>query len=204
MILYDYVLSASCYKVRLMAALLGKALTLHAVNFHPAREHKSPEMLALNPKGTLPVLTDGDTVLTDSADILRHLTVNHPEWQSADDDRWLAFASDLNDSLGLARLHDVISYEADIDKARTAGVLALRLLEAHLTEQRFEGLIFLTGKTPTIADIACFPNTALAPDGGVSLDPYPSVRLWMRAIRSLPGFIEMPGIHRLHELVHPA
>lgn len=204
MILYDYVLSASCYKVRLMAALLGKALTLHAVNFHPAREHKSPEMLALNPKGTLPVLTDGDTVLTDSADILWHLTMDHPEWQSADDERWLAFASDLNDSLGLARLHDVISYEADIDKARTAGVLALRLLEAHLTEQRFEGLIFLTGKTPTIADIACFPNTALAPDGGVSLDPYPSVRLWMRAIRSLPGFIEMPGIHRLHELVHPA
>ncbi len=56
------------------------------------------------------------------------------------------------------------------------------------------------GSRPTIADIACFPNVALAPDGGVSLDPYPSVRLWMRAIRALPGFIEMPGIHRLHEL----
>lgn len=204
MILYDYVLSASCYKVRLMAALLGTPLTLRAVNFHPGREHKSAEMLALNPKGTLPILQDGDTVLTDSADILRHLTADHPEWQSAEDDRWLAFASDLNDSLGLARLHDVIGYEAEIDKARAAGVSALRKLEAHLVEQRFDGLIFLTGSKPTIADIACFPNTALAPDGGVSLDPYPSIRLWMRAIRSLPGFIEMPGIHRLHELAHPA
>ncbi len=204
MILYDYVLSASCYKVRLMAALLGKALTLHAVNFHPGREHKSAEMLALNPQGTLPVLTDGDTVLTDSADILRHLTVDQPEWHTEEDERWLAFASDLNNSLGLARLHDVIGYEAVIDTARAAGVMALRKLEAHLTEQRFDGLIFLTGKAPTIADIACFPNTALAPDGGVSLDPYPSIRLWMRAIRSLPGFIEMPGIHRLHELAHPA
>lgn len=204
MILYDYVLSASCYKVRLMAALLGKALTLHAVNFHPGREHKSAEMLALNPQGTLPVLTDGDTVLTDSADILRHLTADQPEWHSEEDYRWLAFASDLNDSLGLARLHDVIGYEADIDTVRAAGVMALRKLEAHLTEQRFDGLIFLTGKAPTIADIACFPNAALAPDGGVSLDPYPSIRLWMRAIRSLSGFIEMPGIHRLHELAHPA
>lgn len=204
MILYDYVLSASCYKVRLMAALLGKALTLHAVNFHPGREHKSAEMLALNPQGTLPVLTDGDTVLTDSADILRHLTVDQPEWHTEEDERWLAFASDLNNSLGLARLHDVIGYEAVIDTARAAGVMALRKLEAHLTEQRFDGLIFLTGKAPTIADIACFPNAALAPDGGVSLDPYPSIRLWMRAIRSLPGFIEMPGIHRLHELAHPA
>jgi len=36
----------------------------------------------------------------------------------------------------------------------------------------------------------------------IVVDPksYPSIRLWMRAIRSLEGFIEMPGIHRLHEL----
>ena len=204
MILYDYVLSASCYKVRLMAALLGKTLTLRAVNFHPAREHKSPEMLALNPKGTLPILQDRDLILTDSADILRHLTADAPDWRSSDDERWLGFASDLNDSLGLARLHDVIGYEADIDKSQSDGVTALRKLEEHLTEQRFDGMTFLTGATPTIADIACFPNTALAPDGGVSLDPYPSIRLWMRAIRSLPGFIEMPGIHRLHGLAHPA
>lgn len=203
MILYDYVLSASCYKVRLMAALLGTPLTLEAVNFHPAREHKSPRMLALNPAGTLPVLKDGDLVLTDSAEMLRHLTRDHPQWQG-DDARWLDFAADLNASLGLARLHDILNYDADIDAVRRAGVRQLRALEAHLTEQRFDGHIFLTGAHPTIADIACFPNTALAPDGGVSLDVYPSIRLWMRAIRSLPGFIEMPGIHRLHELEVPA
>ncbi len=204
MILYDYVLSASCYKIRLMAAVLGKPLSLRAVNFHPAREHKSAEMLALNPKGTLPVLQDDDLVLTDSADMLRYLTADRREWRSPQDDQWLAFASGLNDSLGLARLHDILGYEADIDAARASGVTALRELEAHLTDQRFDGVGFLTGATPTIADIACFPNTALAPDGGVVLDAYPSLRLWMRAIRSLPGFIEMPGIHRLHELAHPA
>ena len=199
MILYDYVLSASCYKIRLMAALLGQELTLKAVNFHPAREHKSPEMLALNPAGTLPVLVDGDLILTDSVQILRYLTREAPQW-STDNDRWFDFAATLNDTLGLARLHDILGYEADIDAARTQGVAALRLLEAALTDRRFDGGIFLTGPHATIADIACFPNTALAPDGGVSLDPYPSIRLWMRAIRSLPGFIEMPGIHRLHEL----
>lgn len=204
MILYDYVLSASCYKVRLMASLLGQDLTLRAVNFHPAQEHKSPEILALNPAGTLPVLQDGDLILTDSPDMLRHLTADKTEWQSGADDPWLAFAATLNDSLGRARLHDILGYAANIDAVRAQGVMALRQLEEHLTEQRFDGLTFLTGKRPTIADIACFPNTALAPDGGVPLDPYPSIRLWMRAIRSLPGFIEMPGIHRLHELAQPA
>ena len=199
MILYDYVLSASCYKIRLMAALSGQQLELQAVNFHPAREHKSPEMLKLNPGGTLPILRDEDLIMTDSSDMLRHLTRNLPEWRG-DDDGWLNFARTLNETLGMARLHDVLGFEVDIDAARKRGVHLLRLLEAHLTEQRFDGMIFLTGDTPTIADIACFPNTALAPDGGVSLDVYPSIRIWMRALRSLPGFIEMPGIHRLHEL----
>lgn len=197
--LYDYVLSASCYKVRLMAALLGQPLTLRAVNFHPAREHKSPDMLKLNPNGTLPILQDGDTILTETVDMLRHLTADTPVWRG-DDDRWLALSADLNNSLGLARLHDILQFDVDINAARGAGVKLLRMLEAHLTDQRFDGCMFLTGDRPTIADIACFPNSALAPDGGVSLDPYPSIRLWMRAIRSLPGFIEMPGIHRLHEL----
>lgn len=199
MILYDYVLSASCYKVRLMAALLGQDLTLRAVNFHPAREHRSPEMLKLNPNGTLPILQDGDLVLTDSADILRHLTRNAPEWH-CEDEPWLPFAAALNKSLGMARLHDVLNYDIEIGVARNTGVTQLRMLEEHLTEQRFEGKLFLVKETPTIADIACFPNTALAPDGGVSLDVYPSIHLWIRAVRSLPGFIEMPGIHRLHEL----
>ncbi|WP_421725895.1 glutathione S-transferase family protein [Bauldia sp.] len=204
MILYDYVLSASCYKIRLMAALSGQTLELKAVNFHPARAHKSPEMLALNPAGTLPILQDGDLILTDSADMLRHLTKEAPGWQADGDEPWLRFAADLNLSLGMARLYDVLDYAADIAAVRRDGVTQLRQLEAHLTERRFDGEIFLTAAHPTIADIACFPNTALAPDGGVSLDHYPSIRLWMRAVRSLPGFIEMPGIHRLHELEMPA
>ena len=40
----------------------------------------------------------------------------------------------------------------------------------------------------------------LSQDGGGSLDAYPSIRLWTRAIRSLDRFVEMPGIHRLHDL----
>jgi len=204
MILYDYILSASCYKVRLMAALLSRPLQLKAVNFHPLKEHKSADLLALNPAGTLPILVDGPLVLTDTAQMLRHLVSSQaPDWQSDQDAQWLAFAQTLNDTLGAARLHDILSYDVDIAQARKDGVKQLRILEEHLSEQRIDGLGFVTGDRPTIADIACFPNTALAPDGGISLDPYPSIRLWLRDIRALPGFIEMPGIHRLHELATP-
>lgn len=197
MILYDYILSASCYKVRLMAALLGVKLDLVAIDFHPGREHKGPAILALNPSGTLPVLVDGDLALTETGAMLAHLA-RGTGWLM-DDPRWLDMAGQLNLSLGLARLHDMLHYPADITTVRRAGVLCLRQLEAHLTERRWAGQIFLCADRPTIADIACFPNVALAPDGGVSLDEYPSIRLWLRAVRALPGFIEMPGIHRMHE-----
>jgi glutathione S-transferase len=207
MILHDYVLSASCYKVRLMAALVGQRLDLLAVDFHPGRAHKSAAFRDLNPAGTLPVLVDGDLTLTESTAMLVYLATRAKGWQgdgtplqSAQVQHWLAFAARLGATLGLARLHDMLLYPADIDATRHAGIDCLRELESHLTEARLAGRIFLVGTTPTIADIACFPNVALSPDGGVSLDDYPAIRLWLRAIRSLDRFIEMPGIHRLHEL----
>ncbi len=206
--LYDYVLSASCYKIRLMAALLGVKLEHEAVDFHPGRAHKSAAFAQLNPAGTLPVLVDGDLILTESTAMLVYLAqLSGRDWlgpcdpkSAAQVQHWLAFSGRLAASLGMARLHDMLLYEGDIDAWRAQGHAALRELEAALSERRFAGGVWLVGDAPSIADIACFPNVALSQDGGVSLDAYPSVRLWTRAIRALDRFVEMPGIHRLHEL----
>ena len=206
--LYDYVLSASCYKIRLMAALVGVKMDLEAVDFHPGRAHKSVEFAQLNPAGTLPVMVDGAMILTESTAMLVYLAKRAgPQWLGPDDaksaaqvQQWLAFSGRLAASLGMARLHDMLLYQGDIVVWRAQGHAALRELEAALTERRFAGGEWLVGDTPSIADIACFPNVALSQDGGVSLDAYPSVRLWTLRIRALDRFIEMPGIHRLHEL----
>ncbi|TGT71990.1 MULTISPECIES: glutathione S-transferase family protein [unclassified Mesorhizobium] len=206
--LYDYVLSPSCYKVRLMAALTGVALDIRPVDFHPGAEHRGPELLALNPAGSIPILEDGDLVLTESSAMLVYLAAQAaPQWlgndaagQAASVQQWLSFSHRLTASLGAARLHEMLLRPGDIDALRRQGTAALRELEAGLVEQRIRGQRFLASDRPTVADIACFPYVALAPDGGVSLDPYPAIRLWSRAIRAIDGFIEMPGIHRLHEL----
>ena len=154
------------------------------------------------------MLVAGDLVLTESTATLVYLArlagrdwlgQDVPEAQ-AQVQNWLAFSGRLASSLGMARLHDMLLYPGDIDALRDAGIDCLRELESRLTEQRILGGIWLVGNHPTIADIACFPNVALSQDGGVTLDDYPSVRLWSRAIRSLDRFVEMPGIHRLHEL----
>lgn len=208
MILYDYVLSPNCYKARLMAALSGQKLQSQALDIYPGDAHRQPEFLALNPAGTLPVLVDDGLVLTDSAAILVYLAKRAGgDWLGGDSaaasatmQNWLAFAQRLSDSLGKARLHDMLNVPLDITAARAAGIVCLRALEAALYEARLSGHAFLLGDKPSIADIACFPHVALAGDGGVLIDAYPSIRLWMRAVRALPGFVEMPGIHRLHDL----
>ena len=147
-------------------------------------------------------------MLTESTAILTYLAAHDaPAWLGEDTPamrarvaQWLAFSQRLTDSAGAARAHDMLLAPGDIDALRGQATQALRELEAALSAARRRGESFLAGNRPTIADIACFPHVALAPDGGLPLDPYPAIRLWMRAIRALDGFIEMPGIHRLHEL----
>ena len=123
MILYDYILSPSCYRVRLFAALIGRRLDLRAVDFHPGQEQRSDAMLALNPAGTLPVLKDDGIVLTESTAILTYLAAHDaPAWLGDDTPvmrarvaQWLAFAQRLTDSAGAARAHDMLLAPGDID-----------------------------------------------------------------------------------------
>lgn len=206
--LYDYILSPDCYTVRLMASLIGVPLTLRPVDFHPGEEHLSPEFLALNPGGTIPILENGDLLLTETSAMLVHLaSLAGPDWLACRDphaaaieQQWLSFSHRLTASLGGARLCDMFQRPGDLASLQRQGIVALRELEVRLFEQRLRQQAFLVSDRPTIADIACFPHVVLAPDGGISLDPYPSIRLWQRSIRGLPGFIEMPGIYRRHEL----
>jgi len=50
---------------------------------------------------------------------------------------------------------------------------------------------FLVGESPTLADIALYAYTAHAPEGGVSLEAYPTVRAWLSRIEALPRFVGM-------------
>ena len=211
--LYNYVLSGNCYKIRLMASLLGVSYETVAVDFYPGLEHRSPRMLALNPAGTLPVLTAGDMVLTETQAMLTWLATHHDAtgaWFPVTDaarlavvQEWLGFSGRLTQSAGLARLHTMLNWPVDGDAARASAIRDLRALERHLTDRVLEGGLWIAGDGPTIADIACFPYVALSPDAGLEHDGYPAIRNWLYAIRGLPGFVTMPGIHYRHEKTEP-
>jgi glutathione S-transferase len=202
MILYDYELSADCYAVRLLAALLRLNLDLVPIAFYPAREHESAAFRRINPRGSLPVLVDDDLTLTETGAILTHLAAQADggsPWLPGDSlaqvIEWLGFAARLGASAGLARLHDGFMFPLDIARARGDAHALFRLLDAHLWFAEAAGRDWLcSGPRPTIADIACFPHVMLAEEGGIERIHYPAIRRWLDRLRGLPGFIGMPGI----------
>lgn len=201
--LYNYTLSGSCYKVRLLLDFLGRDYEAVSVDFFPGKEHKTPEFLEINPLGQLPVLEDGDLRLRDAQAILTYLAREYDpseKWLPVDAAQfgqvmmWLSFAGGEIMAASAARLHDAFGYDLDIVKARSDAHVAFQILDDHLAERALLGSSWIVGDAPTIADIACFPYTALSGDGGVGHEAYPYLRNWMRAFRRLPDFKAVSGI----------
>jgi glutathione S-transferase len=203
--LYDYELSGNCYKIRLLMAMLGVEYTRIPIDFYPGREHKSPKFLKINPLGQLPVIDDDGLILRDSQAILVYLASRYDpdrRWYPTGDpallgdmQMWLGFADGLTATASMARLHDGMFYDADIEACRAGAHRLFRVLDEHLWFAEQEGQDWLCpGAHPTIADIACFPYVMLSEEGGVSRLPYPAIRRWTDRVKRIPGFGLMPGV----------
>ncbi|WP_233342904.1 glutathione S-transferase family protein [Burkholderia cepacia] len=195
--LYDFELSGSCYKVRLFLNILNLQYEKHPVDF-VNKEHKNDRYLKLNPFGEIPVLEDGDIRLRDAQAILSYLARKYDPtnlWFPSDAEgcgrvaQWLATGGGEIMNAAGARLVKILNYPLDLEKLQNGGKRAFGILNEHLADREWLEL-----GHPTIADIACFPYTALAPEGGIELSPYPHILAWMNRVKALPGFISMPGI----------
>jgi len=198
--LYDSSLSGNAHKCRLFLSMLGIEYDLVPIDFAKG-EHKSPEFTKINPFGQIPALTDGDVTLRDSGAILVYLARKYgtEDWLSVEPAElaeiisWLCFsANEINNGMTIARFGVRFSSEGiDLGMAQKKGGHALKRLDAHL-----EGREWLALGRPTIADIACYPYVALAPEGEVSLEKRANVRAWIARFEALPGYVPMPGLPR--------
>ena len=195
--LYDFELSGNAYKIRLLLSLLGLQYERVPVDLRQG-EQRRPEFLKLNPRGQVPTLDDGGTVVWDSAAILVYLARKYggEKWLPLDAQRmaevvqWLAVME--NEMLyGLARARVICKFKrpGDLAEAQALGRKGLDVIE-----QRLASHSWLALDRPTIADIACFPYVALGPEGEIALDAYPAIRAWIDRLKALPGFVGMPGI----------
>ena len=199
--LYDYELSGSCYKVRLLLNFLKLEWQPVPIDFLE-KEQRSERFLALNPFGELPLLEDNELRLRDAQAILVYLASKYDAsgaWYPSDAtsrgfiQQWLSTAGNELMAVSAARLVKAFHYPMDIallqDKARRV----LRVMDAHLANREF-----FVADHPTIADLACFPYAALAPEGGIDLAPFLHLVNWIVRMRRLPLFLPMPGIAPLN------
>jgi glutathione S-transferase len=124
-------------------------------------EQRTPEFLKINPAGRLPVLIDGDVVLTESVAIVLYLAEKYPAKRLIPSDlaaraqmyRWLLFAAtELEQPLWRIARHSVIYPEdkrlpAEIALARQDFSDVAQVMEAHM-----RGRQFVVGDTVTAAD----------------------------------------------------
>ena len=194
--LYRHVLSGHCHRVELLMSLLE--LPCEKIDVDLTRgAHKAPEFIAKNnPFGQVPVLEDGDFKIADSNAILVYLATRYDpggRWLPRDPEgaarvqQWLSVAAgQLAYGPSLARFIKLFGARLDIDRAQAISRQLLEVLDKELAARPF-----LAGTAATIADIALYAYTAVAPEGGVALEPYPHVRAWLRRIEALPGFVPM-------------
>jgi glutathione S-transferase len=197
--LYGHELSGNSYKARLFLSLLNLDSEWVKVDLMKA-EHKSPEYLALNPFGQVPLLIDGDTKLADAQAILVYLARQYggEKWLPSDAlslaqvIRWLSTAAgEIRQGPENARLYHLFgATNINVERATQKAECILTQLDNHLSDRTW-----LEFEHPTIADIAVFPYVALAPDGKIDLSPYPNLLIWIERVKQLPHFIPMAGLY---------
>lgn len=195
LLLHRLTLSGHCHRVELMLSLLGLPYETVDVDL-AAGEHKRPAFLALNAFGQVPVLQDGDVTLADSNAILLYLEGRYApgDWLPRDPvgaarvQRWLsAAAGPLAFGPAAARVIQLFGRSDDPAPCQQRAGVLFTVMERELAATGW-----LAAERPTLADIAHYSYTVTAPEGGVSLQPYPRVRQWLARIEALPGFVPMP------------
>jgi glutathione S-transferase len=73
---------------------------------------------------------------------------------------------------------------AELEAKRAGGHAALKDMERHFADRDY-----LVGKRLTIADIALYAYTHVAPEAGFELEPYPAIRAWLERVAAEPGVV---------------
>ena len=179
-------ISGNCLKVKWVADRLGLDYRWTEVDIMKG-ESRTPEFLALNPAGQVPlvVLADGRPLAQSNAIIL-HLAegsdlIPGDAYERARMLEWMFWEQYSHEPyVAVARFQ--VKYEgrdpASLDaKLVSRGVAALARLEAGL-----EGRDYLASDRLSLADVALVAYTRLAGEGGFDLTPYPNLRAWIQRV----------------------
>jgi glutathione S-transferase len=202
--------SGSPYSWRVLLALEYKRLAYdsHQLQFSK-QEHKSPQMLRMNPRGRVPVLKDGDYIVFESLACLQYLDRKYPEYP--------LFGTSAEEAGTIMRV--ICEYQAyaeqyvtqivsavfldQLDQMAEEVTKAMHIVagEARTIEGRLSTSEWLVGEQPSAADLTVFPGIMLlrramekreAGDLRSRFLPmettYPAIARWIQRMEQLPGY----------------
>ncbi len=168
-------------------------------------EHQAPDFLALNPNGAVPVLEDGDFVLTEGSAILKYLAegsafypatpkvrarINQAmDWFNTGLYRDFGYGLVYAQTLPDYRYEDAAVQAATLHRAEIRARRWLEILDRHW----LAGGAYLCGAAPTIADLMGAVYVTLGDWIAYDLSPYPNVVRWLHAVRARPSWSAVHG-----------
>ncbi len=202
--------SGSPYSWRALLALEYKGLPYvsHLVHF-AKQEHKSPQLLAMNPRGRVPVLKDGDYVVFESLAIVHYLDRKYPQRP--------LFGTTPEEAGTIARVIAEFEFYAEdhimkivyailfqgLEERTDEVTRAMHIIagEARTIDKRLSESDWLVGESFSAADLVVFPGIQLllraldrreAQELRARLLPldtnFPAIAAWMKRIEALPGY----------------
>lgn len=198
--LYCFGESGNAYKAALTMALCNYDWQPRFVDFFNG-ESRGAEFRALNPMGEVPVMVEGDLVLTQSGTIQAHVARQSGRMAGVEDPevlRWVLWDNHkLSSQAGTTRfLSNFLPEEKrpapviEFLKARLKS--AYKVLDAHL-----EGRDWIAGAAPSIADCACAGYLYYPEPFGFSRPDWPNIDAWLARLSRQPGWKHpydlMPG-----------
>ncbi|GAB4403510.1 MAG: maleylacetoacetate isomerase [Rhodoferax sp.] len=197
--IYQYFRSGTSHRLRVVLGLKGLAWERVSVDLR-AEAHFDPAFKALNPQGFVPVLVEGDLVLTQSPAIIEWIEARYPDppLLPADENdraRVRALAAlvgcDIH-PLNNRRVLQYLRHTLHCDEAAVQAWCATWItqgfdaLEALLRADPRRG-DFCFGHTPTVADAYLVAQMESARRFQVDLSPYPVLRAVDAACLAIPA-----------------
>ncbi|MGE0624581.1 MAG: glutathione S-transferase family protein [Pseudomonadales bacterium] len=184
-------ISGNCLKVQYTADYLGLDYEWVPTDIM-AGETRTPEYLAMNPAGQVPllVLDDGRTLAQSNA-IIGYLArdsdlLPQDDFAQAKVNEWL-FWEQYSHEPYVAVCRFVMVYQGKPREAREPWRVERGEGALDLMDRSLRGRDWIVGETFTIADIALLAYTRLAHEGGFDLGGRPAVREWIGRCESVLG-----------------
>jgi glutathione S-transferase len=196
--LYSMQRSGNCYKVRLALAQLNIPYLQVEIDILKG-ETRTPEFLAKNPSGHVPLLEAAPgRYLPESGAILWYLAVGSPLAPEDRIDRaealqWMFFEQhSLEPYIGAAHFWLVLVKGGRelqmhaVEEWMEQGYQALQVMERHLESHRY-----FAADRYTVADISLYAYAHIAEECDFDLAGFPALRAWLKRVANEPGHVPM-------------